>query len=143
MTICVSMLFSAFNPFSLSPPLASLLLRPKEEGQGLGRKFFRGFNRWFARATDGYVGVCGLLIRKALRSLLFLAVVMGLVALLTAKLPSGFLSEEDRGYFYLEIQLPEAAALDQRWTRCDASGDASPACSEEPLGLAGIKPIWI
>jgi HAE1 family hydrophobic/amphiphilic exporter-1 len=110
-TIAVSMLLSAFNALSLSPALASLLLRPKQEGQGLGRKFFRGFNRWFARATEGYVGVCGLLIRKALRSLLFLAAVMAAVVLLGAKLPAGFLPEEDQGYFYLDIQLPEAASL--------------------------------
>jgi multidrug efflux pump len=110
-TIAVSMLLSAFNALSLSPALAALLLRPKQEGRGLGGNFFRGFNRWFARATDGYVGVCGLLIRKALRSLLFLVVVMGLVVVLGAKLPTGFLPEEDQGYFYLDIQLPEAASM--------------------------------
>jgi hydrophobic/amphiphilic exporter-1 (mainly G- bacteria), HAE1 family len=110
-TIAVSMLLSAFNALSLSPALASLLLRPKQESRGLGGRFFRGFNRWFLRATDGYVGVCGLLIRKTLRSLLFLAGVMAAVVLLGVKLPSGFLPEEDQGYFYLDIQLPEAASM--------------------------------
>jgi HAE1 family hydrophobic/amphiphilic exporter-1 len=110
-TIAVSMLLSAFNALSLSPALAALLLRPKQEARGLGGKFFRGFNRWFTRATEGYVGVCGLLIRKTLRSLLFLAVVMAAVVVLGAKLPAGFLPEEDQGYFYLDIQLPEAASL--------------------------------
>ncbi len=110
-TIAVSMLLSAFNALSLSPALAAMLLGPRKEGKGLGGRFFRGFNRWFARATDGYVGVCRILIRKTLRSLLFLAVVMGLVVVLGAKLPGGFLPEEDQGYFYLEIQLPEAASL--------------------------------
>jgi HAE1 family hydrophobic/amphiphilic exporter-1 len=110
-TIAVSMLLSAFNALSLSPALASLLLRPKQEGRGLGGKFFGGFNRWFARATEGYVGMCGLLIKKVFRSLLFLAVVMAAVVVLGAKLPTGFLPEEDQGYFYLDIQLPEAASL--------------------------------
>src|SRR5512139_698067 len=110
-TIAVSMLISAFNALSLSPALASLLLRPKREARGLGGKFFRGFNRWFALATDGYVEACGRLIKKALRSLLFLVVVMGVVVLLGAKLPTGFLPEEDQGYFYLDIQLPEAASM--------------------------------
>src|SRR5512139_2048481 len=110
-TIAVSMLLSAFNALSLSPALASLLLRPKREARGLGGKFFRGFNRWFALATDGYVEACGRLIKKALRSLLFLVVVMGVVVLLGAKLPTGFLPEEDQGYFYLDIQLPEAASM--------------------------------
>jgi HAE1 family hydrophobic/amphiphilic exporter-1 len=110
-TIAISMLISAFNALSLSPALASLLLRPKQEARGLAGKFFGGFNRWFSRATDGYVGACGLLIRKALRSLLFLVVVIGVVVFLGAKLPTGFLPEEDQGYFYLDIQLPEAASL--------------------------------
>jgi len=110
-TIAVSMLLSAFNALSLSPALASLLLRPRKESRGWVGRFFRGFNRWFGRATDGYVGVCGSLVRKSVRCLLFLAVVMAGVVFLGIKLPSGFLPEEDQGYFYVDVQLPEAASF--------------------------------
>src|SRR5512136_2853814 len=136
-TIAVSMLLSAFNALSLSPALASLLLRPKQEGLGLAGKFFGGFNRLFARATEGYVGVCGMLVRKALRSLLFLAVVMGLVVLLGAKLPTGFLPEEDQGYFYLEIQLPEAASLQ----RLDAVSKEAEKILEKTPGVEVFNTI--
>ena len=54
-TIAVSVILSAFNALTLSPALAALLLRPKPMRGPLGA-FFRGFNRWFGRATDGYVG---------------------------------------------------------------------------------------
>jgi HAE1 family hydrophobic/amphiphilic exporter-1 len=110
-TIAVSMLISAFNALSLSPALAALLLRPKKEARGLLGRFFQGFNRWFTRATDGYVGICGFLIKKAGRSLLFLVIVGVAAVTFGVKLPGGFLPEEDQGYFYLDVQLPEASSL--------------------------------
>src|SRR5258707_4049274 len=63
-TIAISVILSAFNALSLSPALASLLLRPKKESHGLMRKFFDWFNRVFGRATEGYVHWSGVLIRK-------------------------------------------------------------------------------
>ena len=56
MTIAVSVVISAFNALTLSPALAALLLRPKVKGTGLLQKFYDVFNKWFGRATDGYVG---------------------------------------------------------------------------------------
>ncbi len=117
-TIAVSMLISAFNALTLSPALAALLLRPRKETKGIARIFFGGFNRWFARATDGYVGLCGMLIRKAGRSLLFLAVVGIAVVLFGSRIPGGFLPEEDQGYFYLDVQLPEASSLQRLDQAC-------------------------
>lgn len=110
-TIAVSMFISAFNALTLSPALSALLLRPRKEARGPLGAFFRWFNRWFERATNGYVSVCGALIKKTGRSLLFLVVVSIGAGFLGMRLPSGFLPEEDQGYFYLEVQLPEAASL--------------------------------
>ena len=70
-TIAVSVLISAFNALTLSPALSALLLRPQPERPARAW-FFRGFNRWFARATDGYVAPCGHLIRKSAFSMLLL-----------------------------------------------------------------------
>ncbi len=117
-TIAISMLISAFNALTLSPALAAMLLRPRKESRGILGKFFGGFNRWFARATDGYVGICGHLIKKSGRALVFLAVVVVAVGLFGAKLPSGFLPEEDQGYFYLDVQLPEASSLQRLDATC-------------------------
>ena len=64
-TIAVSVVISAFNALSLSPALSALLLRPRKEARGPLGAFFRWFNRWFGRATDGYVNWCGHLMRKA------------------------------------------------------------------------------
>jgi len=112
-TIAVSVLISAFNALTLSPALSALLLRPRRETRGPLGVFFRGFNRWFARATDGYVGACGHLIRKmavAMALLLVVAVGAGLVG---SRLPGGFVPDEDQGYFYVNVQLPLAASLER------------------------------
>jgi HAE1 family hydrophobic/amphiphilic exporter-1 len=110
-TIAVSVVISAFNALTLSPALSALLLRPRKEARGPLGAFFRGFNQWFGRATDGYVNWCGHLIRKAGFSMVLLLVVAVFAGLLGSRLPSGFLPEEDQGYFFLNVQLPTAASL--------------------------------
>jgi HAE1 family hydrophobic/amphiphilic exporter-1 len=118
-TIAISVLISAFNALSLSPALCSLLLKPHHESGGPSggpsggwmSLLFGGFNRAFERATNGYVAVCASLIRKLGFSMLFLAGVVVAAILVAGRLPSGFLPTEDQGYFYLNIQLPEAASL--------------------------------
>jgi HAE1 family hydrophobic/amphiphilic exporter-1 len=112
-TIAVSVLISAFNALTLSPALSALLLRPRREMRGPLGVFFRGFNRWFARATNGYVGACGHLIRKSALSLMLLLVAAVLAGLIGSRLPGGFVPDEDQGYFYVNVQLPLAASLDR------------------------------
>ena len=108
MTIAVSVVISAFNALT-SPALSALLLRPRKEARGPLGAFFRWFNRWFGWATDGYVNWCGHLIHKAGFSMVLLLVIAVVAGLLGSRLPSGFLPEEDQGYFYLNVQLPAAS----------------------------------
>jgi HAE1 family hydrophobic/amphiphilic exporter-1 len=110
-TIAISVLLSAFNALTLSPALASLLLRKKEPSQGLLRRFFDWFNRVFGRATDGYVRVCGGLIRKSFVAILMLVIVAVAAGFFGSRVPSSFLPDEDQGYAYINMQLPNAASL--------------------------------
>jgi len=110
-TIALSVVISAFNALTLSPALSALLLKPKKPARGPLGLFFGWFNKWFGRATDGYVNWCGHLIRKAGFSMLLLLGVALLSGLLGAQLPTGFLPLEDQGYVYLNVQLPEASSL--------------------------------
>src|SRR5262245_41499066 len=110
-TIALSVVISAFNALTLSPALSALLLRPRKPSRGPLGLFFGWFNKWFGRATDGYVTICGHLIRKAGRSMLFLLLVTIVTGWLGSQLPSGFLPIEDQGYVYLNVQLPEASSL--------------------------------
>jgi HAE1 family hydrophobic/amphiphilic exporter-1 len=111
-TIAVSVAISAFTALTLSPALCALLLRPHTaRARGPLGLAFGAFNRGFARATDGYVRLCGGLIRKSALSLLFLAALAAGAGVLGVKLPRGFLPTEDQGYLYLNVQLPVAASL--------------------------------
>jgi hydrophobic/amphiphilic exporter-1 (mainly G- bacteria), HAE1 family len=112
-TIAISVIISAFNALSLSPALAALLLRPKKPSAGALRKFFDWFNRVFRRATDGYVNLSRTLIRKSGLAVAAL-LLFGLAAVFFgAKLPSGFLPDEDQGYVYVNLQLPNSASLER------------------------------
>jgi HAE1 family hydrophobic/amphiphilic exporter-1 len=114
-TIAVSVLISAFNALSLSPALAAMLLRPRTKKT---TGFFAAFNRAFERVTNRYVSTSGLLIRKALVTFAILAVFGLFAALLGRKLPGSFVPDEDQGYFFLQVQLPDAASLQRTDAVC-------------------------
>ena len=118
-TIAVSVVISAFNALTLSPALAAMLLRPRRPTRGPLGAFFRWFNRWFGRATDGYVRWSGVLMRRAVVTILLLAAMTGLIGFLGSKLPKGFIPQEDLGYLYLSLQLPAAASLQRTAAVCD------------------------
>ncbi len=110
-TIAISVIFSAFNALSLSPALSALLLRPRKKEKGPLGRAFAWFNRGFGRATEAYVSFSALMIRRAAISLLLLAVIAGVAVFVGGKLPSAFLPEEDYGYVFVSLQLPNAASL--------------------------------
>ena len=112
-TIAVSVLLSAFNALSLSPALAGLLLRPREKRVGLLRRFFDWFNHAFEQMTNGYVRICGGLIRKSAIAIILLAVFGAGAGFFSNKVPSSFLPDEDQGYLYVNLQLPSAASLER------------------------------
>ncbi|HMN97166.1 MAG TPA: efflux RND transporter permease subunit [Phycisphaerales bacterium] len=111
LTIACSICISAFNALSLSPALGALLLRPRKPARGPLGLFFRGFNRVFGWSTDRYVSVCRLLSRRLLLTVVLLgASIFGLGGLGKLLAP-GFLTDEDNGYFYVNVQLPPASSL--------------------------------
>ena len=110
-TIAISVILSAFNALTLSPALAAMLLRPKVESHGLLRRFFDWFNRQFGHATEGYVRWSGALIRKSGIALVMLVIFGAAAAFFSTKVPSSFLPDEDQGYFYVNLQLPNASSF--------------------------------
>jgi HAE1 family hydrophobic/amphiphilic exporter-1 len=110
-TIAISVIISAFNALTLSPALCAMLLKPKVRGSGPLQKFYDWFNAAFAKATGGYVGICRIAIRRSLISLVFLAAVAASVGFFGKVVPSGFLPDEDQGYVFAAVQLPDASSL--------------------------------
>jgi HAE1 family hydrophobic/amphiphilic exporter-1 len=112
-TIAISVVLSAFNALTLSPALAGLLLRQKKVSHGLLRRFFNRFNRLFERATGGYVHWSGVLLRRGAVVLLLLGACGVAGVFFGSRLPSSFLPDEDQGYLYINMQLPNAASQER------------------------------
>ena len=107
-TIAVSVAISGFVALTLSPAMCVLLLKPSH---GEKKGFFGLFNRLLDRLTDRYTAVVRGLLRRALLGV----VLMGALCAGTWKLfdgmPTGFIPQEDQGYFIVAGLLPEGAAL--------------------------------
>ncbi|MGH1483260.1 MAG: efflux RND transporter permease subunit [Geminicoccales bacterium] len=108
LTICVAVVISSINALTLAPALCSLLLKP-ESGQARGP--LKAFAWLVDRSRDGYVWVVGKLIRFLPIALLILIGFAGGTYHLFQKTPSGFIPFEDKGVFFVNVQLPDGASL--------------------------------
>ncbi len=110
-TIVVSVIVSSINALTLSPALCSLLLKePKPYGGFLGR-FFAKFNKLMDKSTEGYMSFTNIFTRKLKRGVIFVLLMTLGSAVFGALVPGGFIPEEDMGYFFVNLQLPNAASL--------------------------------
>ena len=112
-TIALSVLLSVINALTLSPALAAMLLKAPTGKKTLLTPFYGWFNRVFGRGTDAYVSFSGILIRKTARSLIFIAILIGMIVVLGRKIPAGFIPEEDQGYLIAQVNLPDASSLER------------------------------
>jgi len=113
LTIAFSVLISAFNALTLSPALGAMILRPrsKDSRRGLLGRFYAGFDRVFNVAQTGYARACGLLIRKLGVAVVMLVAFTALAGGVGKILPTSFMPQEDQGFFFVNVQLPEAASM--------------------------------
>src|SRR5262249_54446004 len=111
LTIAVAVVFSVINALTLSPALSALLLKKPTPGKGLISKFFKWFNKTFDRLGTGYGNIVGKIGRKAALSMHLLGAGAGAIWLIGKFVPGGFIPDEDKGYLFVAIQLPEGASL--------------------------------
>ncbi|WP_158044126.1 efflux RND transporter permease subunit [Skermanella pratensis] len=109
LTVSVAMLLSAVNALTLSPALCALLLKPHEKhGRIMG---------WIQGRIDnvrnGYSRVVNRLVRVAILSLVAVVVAFGGYFGLSTIVPAGFLPDEDQGALFMELRLPQNAALNR------------------------------
>ncbi|MGB7212319.1 MAG: multidrug efflux RND transporter permease subunit [Gemmatimonadales bacterium] len=108
-TIAISVVLSGIVALTLTPTLCGLLLQDAAEVHTTGP--FGVFNRGFARARDLYVHLVEQAIGRPRASVAAFMVVIALAVLLWRIVPSSFIPTEDKGYFAIAIQLPDAASL--------------------------------
>ncbi|MCB0804957.1 MAG: efflux RND transporter permease subunit, partial [Bacteroidales bacterium] len=110
-TIAVSVVFSSINALSLSPALCSILLRPAKPMKGPLGAFFRGFNRVFDKSTKSYTKATSVFAGKLKRGVVYIIILVVAILFLGRGVPGGFIPEEDQGYLFVNIQLPDASSL--------------------------------
>ncbi len=111
LTIAVAVVWSVVNALTLSPALSALLLRKPTPGKGPIAKFFKWFNTTFDNLGNRYGNFVGVLARKATRSMLLLVAVVVGIWIIGKFVPGGFIPDEDKGYLFVAVQLPEGASL--------------------------------
>lgn len=130
-TISVAVLLSGVVALTLSPALCALLLRPPKQAR---RGPFAWFNLVLNATRTGYVGAVGWLIRRFVVTLVVFAVAIPAVGFLYQSLPTGFVPNEDKGYFFFDVRLPDAASL----SRTDAVMERLGA---QMLAMPGVEHI--
>ena len=121
LTIAISTVISAINSLTLSPALASLLLKGKDAPKDALTRgmdpcsagFFAGFNRLFKRGATNYSGgVTRAISRKS--AMFGVYVVLAIATVGVFKLvPGGFVPAQDKQYLIGFAQLPDGATLDR------------------------------
>ena len=109
-TISVAVVLSSVNALTLSPALSALILKPVDKDH---QKFiiFRKFDQYFEKFTGKYMFLVKGLIRKSLFALALITIITGAGVKLYDILPTGFIPDEDKGAFFIHVQLPDAAAM--------------------------------
>ncbi len=110
-TIVVSVMVSSVNALSLSPALCSLLLKKPQPYKGPLGWFFGKFNKGMDRSTESYMSFTNIVTRKIKRGVIFILITMVAAGIFGKMVPGGFIPEEDMGYFFVNVQLPNAASL--------------------------------
>jgi hydrophobe/amphiphile efflux-1 (HAE1) family protein len=116
-TIASSTVISCFVSLTLSPALSAVLLKPHQahaERRGLNRiarSAFGHFNAGFEWMSSKYAEMTARFVRA---TAIILVVYVGLISLTGfqfARMPAGFIPDQDIGYLVTVIQLPPGSSL--------------------------------
>ncbi len=107
-TISVAVVISSINALTLSPALCALVLKPRS---GPPKGLLAVFEKLIGGLRDGYTGIVSRLIRVPVTGIALLIALGFASSTLMGALPKGFLPLEDNGYLFVDVQLPDAAAV--------------------------------
>ncbi len=112
-TIVSAMALSVIVAIVFTPALCATILKPIHGDHHNKGGFFGWFNRTFDRGNDKYGKAVGGLLKRPVRSMALYGVIVAVMALMFARLPSSFLPEEDQGIFLTMVQLPSGASQER------------------------------
>ncbi|MCG8529751.1 MAG: multidrug efflux RND transporter permease subunit [Desulfovibrionales bacterium] len=109
-TISVSVLISSLNALSLSPALCATILK---EGELKPIRFLQPVNSVIQWTTERYGTIVSTILHKSLLTGALLLVIFSSTGYMFRTTPTAFIPNEDSGYFFVNVQLPEAASLNR------------------------------
>jgi multidrug efflux pump len=109
-TIVVSVSVSGFVALTLTPAMCGALLRHSPPPQ---RGPFAWFNRQVDRVTQAFGHAVTIMIKRMAVALVLLVAFLYSIYHLFASLPTSFVPNEDQGYAFALIIMPDAASLDR------------------------------
>ncbi|BFM19871.1 efflux RND transporter permease subunit [Gilvimarinus japonicus] len=105
-TISCAVLISSINALTLSPALCAVLLKPENKPIAVMAPVEKGL----AALTRGYQALIGGLLKRAGRMGVAVVLLFAALAWLAINVPTGFVPDEDQGYLFVDVQLPDAAS---------------------------------
>ena len=109
LTIASTITISAFTALTLAPALAAIMLESGEPPHG---RIMQAIGRFIAGIRGGYAKLLpSVLARRALVLTTFV-VLLGLTVFMLNLVPTGFVPDEDQGYFIVLEQAPPGVSLE-------------------------------
>lgn len=121
-TIAVSVIISTVVALTLSPVMCSKILRP-ENKKKKKVKAFRLINYWLGKGNRFYGKTITRAVSKPAVMWGIFGGALGLIVILNYFLPTSFMSQEDQGYFTVELELPEGATIERTREVADRAMD--------------------
>ncbi|MDR2040168.1 MAG: efflux RND transporter permease subunit [Bacteroidales bacterium] len=115
-TIVVSVLISTVVALTLSPAMCAIILRPHKRTRNI---IFRKINIWLDKGNKKYTGILGKICGYPKRILAGFGMVLVLIFVLNKYIPTGFIPQEDQGFFTVELEMPEGTTLERMRTVTD------------------------
>lgn len=108
--VCISSAIglSTIVALTLSPALCSTILKSKEEFKELD--FLVKFDNWFNSVRDRYLVGAKYFVDNSKQTLIVFGALLLLIVVLFKLIPQSFLPDEDRGFAFTQIQLPDGSS---------------------------------
>jgi HAE1 family hydrophobic/amphiphilic exporter-1 len=107
-TISSAVVISSINALTLSPALCGMILKARS---GPPKGILAVFENIIGGIRGGYMMIVGRLLRLPILGLAIIAAVWTGTGTIFGVTSKGFLPLEDNGYLFVDVQLPDAAAL--------------------------------
>ena len=109
-TLSAAVVLSSINALTLTPALCATLLKPRPAKPA---RVFHWFNQGLDAVRDVYVKAARGISKSAFTSVVTVLVIGGACVWGYSSLPKSFLPDEDQGYFFVNVQLPDGASLNR------------------------------